>query len=398
MTSEGETKVEDGPVASAEEEETNDAANKVDNGEETPAPVEKPTAAPTASPETMAALTERLNFFFGNANLRQDNFMRKLLLETNSITVETLLKFNSIKALTSNPVDVVKAAEHLTSVLKVSEDQTTIGRVDPFTTDQMDGNIPLSLYLKEIPHDDGNYKVTVQEIRDFFELYGPVAIIKLGFHHTRNRARKPNGGCMVEFEDLAALEKACSEVVTSKAGAPVEASRKFMVGEQQVQILTLQDHIEQSKKDTEEMKDETKEGHDDEGDVAEVAVDWKKGCVIKLTGLSKDCDREAIMTAVAKELKVTEEIVKKDVYVDFSRGQTDGAVRFQEPSGKIAELCAKLAEGEIQIAGAKVASAKVLEGEEEEQYWKAFIEFKKKQRRLKSQDYSGRNKKRQRRS
>jgi RNA binding motif len=48
----------------------------------------------------------------------------------------------------------------------------------------------------------------------------------------------------------------------------------------------------------------------------------------------------------------------------------------------------------VQVAGTKVESAKVLEGDEEEKYWKNFADFKKNQRR--NRQDSGRKPKRRR--
>ena len=62
-------------------------------------------------------------------------------------------------------------------------------------------------------------------------------------------------------------------------------------------------------------------------------------------------------------------------FQDFSRGQTHGAIRFSEPNDNIKALAEKMNNGEVEIAGGKLESAAVLEGEEETKYWQTFIEF-----------------------
>jgi hypothetical protein len=112
----------------------------------------------------------------------------------------------------------------------------------------------------------------------------------------------------------------------------------------------------------------------------EFKLDWKPGSVIQLTGLSESCDREAILAAVADGLGITVEAVKdQNIYADFSRGQTNGAIRFNTPSEATSELASKLAKGEVKIAGGAVESAKIIEGEEEIKYWNEFVKFKNKQ-------------------
>lgn len=50
-------------------------------------------------------IKERLRFFFSDANIRQDAFMRRLLLDTDEkvVAVDILLRFNTIKKYTDNP-------------------------------------------------------------------------------------------------------------------------------------------------------------------------------------------------------------------------------------------------------------------------------------------------------
>jgi hypothetical protein len=89
-----------------------------------------------------------------------------------------------------------------------------------------------------------------------------------------------------------------------------------------------------------------------------------------------------------------EETVEKGIYADYSRGQTDGAIRFKEPSDSISALVTKLASGHVEIAGIKVESASILDGEEEQKYWANFIEFKNKQARHKAEEKASKKKSR----
>jgi lupus La protein len=352
-----------------------------------------------ASEETVAAVAERLQFFFGNANLRKDNFLRKRLADNNNqVDVETLLKFNSVKALTSSAATVVRAAKTLPAFLTVSDDSKNLGRGEPFGEAQMNEHIPLTLLLKNIPFEGQSYKLSVQEIRSFFEPFGEVALVKLGYSSSKHKGRKPKGSCMVEFATQEGADAAAAAVATSRGGADVDPApeKKLMVGDQQVSIVTLKDQIEFGAKDDKANGAANHNGGDDEGDDdEEEAIEWKKGSVISITGVPANCDREAILDAVAKAVDCTADDLKGKVYVDYSRGQPTGAIRFDDPKeNQVADMCQKLASGDAQVAGAKVESAKVLEGEEEEKYWKDFAEFKKRQRR--NRQDSGRKPKRRR--
>jgi hypothetical protein len=268
----------------------------------------------------------------------------------------------------------------------------------------MSKNIPVSLVVSNLPtkkvDDKIRYDTTVEDIRKLFDGYGPLALIKLRFGYNRESAedlqggaapnrkkgpRLPLGSALVEFETLEALEKAVEETLTVKDDAKVEPKRKLTIGEADLVVVSLQEFIEKSRK---RSRDDDA-GADEGREIKLFSMDWKPGCVIKLEGLSSTCDREQLLEAVAKGLDKTVEGVKEmKVYVDFSRGQTDGCIRFLEPDEAPA-LLKKLKSGDVEIAGAKVDKVMALAGEEEKQYWSDFIAFKNKQIRQREEERRG---------
>ena len=76
-------------------------------------------------------------------------------------------------------------------------------------------------------------------------------------------------------------------------------------------------------------------------------------------------DREAIRAA----FEGVDDVDAADLYVDYSRGEKDGSVRFKKPYDGIKVVAAKFDKGEMLIAESKVEGAKVLEGEEDDKYW-----------------------------
>lgn len=395
-------------------------------------------AAPIATTEVVDDVAERLRFFFSDANVRQDFFIRKLLLNdqgeySHQVLVESLLRFNTIKQHTTDEAVVIQAAKKLSDKLVVSDDEKAIGRVKPFTLELMDDNIPLTLYVNNLPMvEDGDkkkYTVGADDIRKLFEQYGRVVLLKLRFKRAEHsdhddddlepqtnggnrrpapKRRHPLGAALVEFEDAETFEKAAADVLTSKAEEIVEPKRKLMLGENQLEVCMLKDYIDARKKlkvpkadgETKEAgagnaKSEAKSGKkrelEEKLEGVEFKMDWKPGCVIRVKGLPLECDREAILEGVAKALDATvDEIIEKKIYVDYSRGQTDGAIRLPEPTDDVKNLSEKLKEGTVEIAGVKVETAFVLEGEEESKYWTEFIDFKTKQMRHRIEEKASR--------
>jgi La domain len=205
---------------------------------------------------TVEGLVERLHFFFSDANLRQDVFLRKLVTTgDHSVSIETLLKFNTIKQYTTDLAVVKKVIETKLDQLKLAANGTTVSRVIPFVMSQMDDNIPLSLVVSNLPLVDKNstsnkddkynkrYGVTIGEVKALFECYGTVALVKLRFgrdfnndeedHNVKEddnaggaRQKKkprmyPLGSALVEFETVESLQKAAADTVTMTATAKV---------------------------------------------------------------------------------------------------------------------------------------------------------------------------------
>eukprot|EP00980_Cylindrotheca_fusiformis_P024385 scaffold11809_cov128-Cylindrotheca_fusiformis.AAC.24 len=331
---------------------------------------------------------DRLEFFFSDANIRQDRFIRKLLMDTNGeekgrVPVVSLLKFNTIKRYTDKTEVVVMAAKALPDLLTLNESESSIGRKVAFTEEMMDGNIPKSLYIKDLPlkeKESGGkeYGCSVDEVKGLFKEYGDVVLVKMMWSGPRKQ-KQPDGCAMVEFSTQDGLEKAAAATLTLKDGAEVEAKDKLTMGESKIEVMLFSEYLE---KKVEGNKSGNKRNRDDESEkeIRTFTFDWKPGCVIKIKGLPEGCNREAILDAVAKQLDISlTEVKNKKIYADFSIGQTDGALRFLEPDDNVKLMAERLKSGELEISGSKVQDAFLLEGDEEKKYYDDFIAFKNKQ-------------------
>mmetsp|Transcript_22497 Transcript_22497/g.53129 ORF Transcript_22497/g.53129 Transcript_22497/m.53129 type:complete len:573 (+) Transcript_22497:94-1812(+) len=475
------------PVASSKQQQQEEEGE--DPAEAKAAPAAEAEASPTPTPaETPAvgvelseedtkakeAIVERLSFFFSDANVRQDTFVRKLLMDKSTggtVPLDVLMRFNTIKKHSSKLEVLISAAKDLKlkDTLKVDETNLTVRRVVPFTPQNMKENIPKSLYLQNLPlvpvdggdkdkteqkegegggeeetkKDDAadvvkKYDVTVDEIRNAFEKYGKVVIVKLKFgnappphghnnnrnnhnHHHPHRGNRGNnygpkiplGEAMVEFETLEGQRKAAEATLTIKDGENVEPRDVIKFGSTgaavPVQVKLLSEWIDELRKnrDNDRKNNNNKKRSRDEDDEEEplptYEYDWKPGCVIRLMGLPEDsCDREAILDAVAKGLEIdVDEVKSRKIYADYSRGQANGAIRFLTPDEGIATLARKLKDGNIKIGssgenGHQVSDAVILDGDEEKAYWQNFMDFKTKQLQEKEREKRAKKKRQKR--
>jgi len=346
-------------------------------------------------------IAERLGFFFSDANLRMDRFLRRLVMDTYTggfVEIDTLLKFNTIKKLSTDAAIIAEAVSKVEHPkLQLNEAKTSISRVDHFTEDMLKDNVRVSLRVSDLPiieNGDGSvYANTREEVEKIFSEFGKVALVRLLTNFDKEERKSVAlGKGFVEFACVESLEKAAAALCVPTGDADAKPKSVLKLGENELRVKTMQQWL--SKKAGErEAKHDAKagekrareEGTDSkrkaEDEVVEFKLDWKKGCVVSLEGLPEGCDREMILEVVKK-------FVGEDVEAraDYSRGEKDGKIRFNEPNDKIAELASKLNDGSANIGVSKVEKASVLEGEAEEKYYVDYIAFRTKQMREKGQE------------
>ncbi|KAL3782655.1 hypothetical protein HJC23_010164 [Cyclotella cryptica] len=401
--------------------------------------------------QLISALSERLHFFFSNANLRQDKWMRTELEKSGCLSLDTLLRFQTIKKISEDKALLARAAggedetlgRRVKELVVFDKEREEVRRVIPWDWKTMGDGSKLSLWVKHIPltePEEGGegdevkeartfkprYAVTRDEVKALFEPYGRVGIVQLRYGHKQpdgenenngrgghpsgrrnNRGESyPLGAAIVEFEDEEGMKNACLDLLPPESeqddkeekgdnGDEKKESEPKTVLELKGNKLSVrkmkplkcfaQDNGKEKRSRDDGDNAKTVPKHKDEEEDKEpevefepVTVDWEKGCVIALAGLSSEkCDRESIREAVSVILGVTKDVKTSGLYVDYNRGETVGKLRMKDvtKSAEMKELVDKLSDGTVLIAGEKVESAKILEGEEEEEYWKKFVDF-----------------------
>jgi len=311
--------------------------------------------------------------------------------ENGCITLDQLLKFQTIKSISTDKQLLVKAAGELKEEITVDAEKEELRRVVPFDWETMGDGSHLSLCCKNVPlteeeKSEGEkafygakheYAVTRDELKALFEPFGKVGIVKLRFGRKEGKAY-PLGMAIIEFENEEGMAKASAELLPKEGEAKeIEIKGNKLTFETVKPMKCFQKGAKRARDDKKDDNDKQEKEEEEEIKFEPVKVEMVKGCVIALTGLSDEtCDRESIREAVSDILKVTKDIKTSGLYVDYTRGATSGNLRLTESKPEeMKELVAKLNDGTILIANSKVGSAKMLEGEEEVAYWKGFEEF-----------------------
>jgi lupus La protein len=363
----------------------------------------------TESSDNILRIAERLGFFFSDANLRMDKFLRNIVLnnaETGGfVPIETLLKFNTIKTISTDPSDIVAAVEKVDEIsLILNDDKTAIARSEAFTKEMLDGNIKCSLRISNLPVDDNRqFKNARDEISALFQDYGKVVMVRMLTNYDKSEGKRVAfGKCFVEFHDESALKKAEADLcLPADAGDDAKPTKTLTLGDTELRIKTMQawldkkgkqkDRKSTEKDDTKRAREEQAAKEQEEIEQIEFKLDWQKGCVISIKGMTDGTDRETILSAV-KEFMGDE----VEARADYNRGDTEGAIRFTEPNDKILEFASKLNDGSVTIGGSKVDSAIILEGEAEEKYYADYIAARTKQLRARAEEKLHRSKKKRR--
>eukprot|EP00188_Purpureofilum_apyrenoidigerum_P004705 Plantae.Rhodophyta-Purpureofilum_apyrenoidigerum.ctg5518.p1 GENE.Plantae.Rhodophyta-Purpureofilum_apyrenoidigerum.ctg5518~~Plantae.Rhodophyta-Purpureofilum_apyrenoidigerum.ctg5518.p1 ORF type:complete len:471 (-),score=118.83 Plantae.Rhodophyta-Purpureofilum_apyrenoidigerum.ctg5518:647-2059(-) len=281
-----------------------------------------------------------LEFWFGDANIRRDKFLSRNLRESEDVMVplDTLLTFNKLKRLETSAEELLAAIKALSSLLKLSEDQTRVGRRDPLP----EGNLPeedvdaRTVYLEPVPAD-----VSQEIVARIVEKYGKVGYISI----PRYGNGDAKGFAFVEFDSEQAVAKC------------LEDFQSIQDAHGNLRIISKQEWL-QMKKKFKEQKREHKERAKHAKQIANIG--YSVGILVKIMGLSDVVRRQEIYDAL--------ETLSPVAYVEFKRKTPEICfARFFTAS--TAEKAAQaLNDGQLKIAGRKVI-ARVLCGREEGEKW-----------------------------
>ncbi|XP_070544557.1 LOW QUALITY PROTEIN: la-related protein 7-like [Ptychodera flava] len=163
----------------------------------------------------VSQIKEQLEFYFGDANLRKDRFLKQEM-ESNDgfVKISTLLTFNKLKTMTEDEKLVSRAAK-ISDRLKVNNDGSRIGRSKPLTESKY--NIDdLTVYVECLP------KTTTHDwLKSVFSSCGKVTYVSIPRFKSTGDIK---GFAFIEFETPSEAEKACKmlnnppEEAASKVG------------------------------------------------------------------------------------------------------------------------------------------------------------------------------------
>jgi lupus La protein len=303
-----------------------------------------------------AKILKQVEFYFSDSNLPKDKFLKGLVDKDPEGWVELSVigSFARMKQLTTDNAVVVEALKD-SKLVQVSEDGTKVKRTTPLPENT--DSLPRSSYAKGIPAD-----ATLDAVEEFFtsKLEGEEKLACVRMRRMKDKTFK--GSVFLEFDSKATAERVAALSLTF----PGTEAALLMMTKQAYLDMKKEEHKNDKKKDASKKR----KAEDDE---EEKEVEFTKGLIVHLSGLTAEASRETIKEAF-------EGVDCKVAFVEYSRGQSEGYVRLHEESKtSAADAAAKLTESKTEISGA-VVTIKVLEGEEETAYWTKVRDQKKNQK------------------
>lgn len=305
-------------------------------------------------------IIRQIEFYFGDVNLPKDKFIQEKITEDEGwVTLECLTTFNRLKMLSTDLDEIKNALKKSTSgLLEVHGEEYKIRRSLDRPVPEADDPIIKknsklkTLYMKGFP-----LTYSFDEIEEYLGKHGASTVfIKL---------RKT--------EDHKFKGSVFAEVMTQEEADKLLNNKELKCEGNEITVMLREDYFLKKREERKE-RGETEQPEKPK---------WKPGCVLHFKGVNDQTRREAIKELFTKHEEIS--------WVDYSQGENQGHLRFTDEGAAQKAIDAIKAEndGKIIIEEAEV-EVKVLEGEEEENFWKMAIEDDKKRNANRNQGRFGR--------
>lgn len=302
-------------------------------------------------------IIKQVEFYFGDKNLPKDRFLRQKAEEDDGwITLECLATFNRLKALSAD-TDVIANALRKSDagLVEISEDNKKIRRVlsKPLpenTVEARNAAKSKTVYCKGFPKDS-----SLDQLEEFFANYGKVIYIIL----RRDLERSFKGSVFVEFSTV---DEAKAFTLLESVKYNDEELIKMMKGDYYKKKEKENPRKKEEKKRKDDDAKETKQESKEDAEEKEEAVKYDSGCVVHFKNVGEQTSREDLKSLFGEHENIA--------WVDFARGDTEGFVRFSKEGGaqRAIDALKEANDGKILIRDVET-TLRVLEGEEEKNYW-----------------------------
>ncbi|KTF95601.1 hypothetical protein cypCar_00036635 [Cyprinus carpio] len=305
-------------------------------------------------------VVDQIEYYFGDHNLPRDKFLKEQLqLDDGWVTLETMLKFNRLKSLTSDAAVIVESLQKSkTGLLEISEDKTKIRRNPnkPLPEDNEEYRDALkhkSIYMKGFP-----LETTLDEIKEWFADKCTVENI-----YMRKGAQKTFKGSIFVVLESEEAAKACVErtdVKEYKGNEMIVMMKEAYFSKKIAE--RKQNRVEAKAKAKSEKEDKQKQAEEEEMK----SLNDQRGCLLKFSGELGQTSREDFHAVFSDHARIK--------WIDFTRGAKEGTILFHSNAQEALQKVREAHGGQDPKVKEQVVQWEVLEGDVEMETLKKIIE------------------------
>lgn len=334
--------------------------------------------------ELESKIIKQIEYYFGDKNLPRDRFLRQKIDEDKEgwVSLECLLTFNRLKSLCPEAELIANAVKKSSAgLVQVSEDNTKVRRNPSQQLPQDTAEARLeaknkTVYCKPFPKD-----IEMASLEAFFAKHGKVVYIMM----RKDKDKKFKGSVFVEFSTQEeAKEFLTLESLKYEEEELIRKSKEVYFKDKSEEIKKKREDENRNKKIERDEKEKEKNAAKEAE--KEAKLKYNPGCVLSFENVGEQTSREDL-----KELFGPHEEI---AWVDFARGETKGHIRFTNEGGaqKAIDAVKDANDGKVVIRDVE-STVRVLEGDEERDYWKKVNEDKEKLRSKNAGKRFGKDKK-----
>jgi lupus La protein len=305
-------------------------------------------------------IIRQMEYYFGDINLPRDKFLLQEIKDDDEgwVPLQTMTKFHRLCQMSSDIAVLAAAMRKSTSgLMEVSDDGLKIRRkpdrqLPDFNKERRDELKVRSIYAKGFP-----LTTTLDELQPFFEKAGKTDFIQM----RKNKDKEFKGSCFVVYEVENSVKKFMEMDEMAKFG---DEELIRMIKDDYFKMKNdekKKDKQEELKKKQEQREQYLKKQEDERKQT--LSDKMTHGAVLHLSKIPDDTTRE--------DLKAVFEDYGKVCWAEFDKGDTEGKLRFDGENGAkdALEKLQAAKDGKVIMKDSEL-ECRVLDGDEELEYWK----------------------------
>ncbi|CAF1066460.1 unnamed protein product [Rotaria sordida] len=331
-------------------------------------------------PDLNQKIIRQIEYYFSDINMVRDKFLKNEITKDDGwISLSILTTFKRLQSLTTNFKIIINALKQsLSGLLQLHETEYKIRRHPdrPLPNNQTDLELTLrnrTVHVKGFPITED---VTLDKLLEFFENYGATDNIQM---KKEFKTKQFNGSVCVIFPN----DEKAQEFVQYSKQTPIKYNNELILEcslqidyfkDKSIELITNEKQIKKDKKQ-QDLNKKTNEH------LEKLNNENLLGALIHLAGIPTDTTRELIKAKFNPFTKMP--------WIDFNKGDIEAWVRLNEANTAkyVLEKVLEVENGKLIIENNEII-CRIVEGEEEEQFWKQANEKRAAQRTQKNERYN----------